>query len=478
MKGQKLIDKIKSQYILKGILNYAKDTNFTFKLFIHSKRHQKRLSINLVIYKENYLKSLGFDINSYLIKEENLSQKYNNFLLENGLNKEKFEKIIYDVMNEEDSRIIKEDFETKICIDSPLFDLISKTKNFENNYTIFISQPYIDEYKLKNDYIAFFNRLNGSNIQYSSIYYKFKEINKINYLKEFNIDFNKIRRITLICDKNDNTKNSEKNKCISEAFFSFDNINNNLIYLKMKINLRSINPKLFQPINGFKSLNYLFIERIRFYKMFRIKTNNLKIISCKYCSNVNIVNSENKKELKLDLFNKNNISDIKVLENTKLEILNLERCATVKDLKNIENINFKNLIELNLTDNGIVDINSLVKMNLEKLEKLNMRMNIMLSDISALEKVKFKGLQELNLSCNYIFEIKTLKKVNFRNLKHLDLSSNRISDIKILEFADFKELKKLDLSSNNISDIQVLDKVNFKKLEILGLGRNQITNIN
>ena len=303
MKGQRMIDKIKSQYILKGILNYAKDTNLSFKLFYHSKRHQKRLGIHLVIYKEIYLKSLGFDINSYLIQEENLTQKYNNFLLENGLNKEKFEKIIYDVTNEEDSRIIKEDYETKICIDSPLFDIISKTKNFENNYTIFISQTYIDEYKLKNDYITFFNKLNESHTQYSSIYYKFNEIKKINYLKEFNINFNKIRRITLICDKKDNTKDSEKNKCISQAFFSFDNINNNLIYLKMKINLHSINPKLFEPINGFKSLNYLFIEKIRFYKMFNIKTNNLKIISCKYCTNVFIVNSEIKRVLKLDLFN-------------------------------------------------------------------------------------------------------------------------------------------------------------------------------
>ena len=101
MENQDLINKIKSSYIIKNIFNYIKDNNFQLKLFIHSKLFQNKLDLTL-IYKEKYIDKIGFDINKYLHKEkdkgDDLIKKYDNFLLENKLNKKEFENIIIDVI--------------------------------------------------------------------------------------------------------------------------------------------------------------------------------------------------------------------------------------------------------------------------------------------------------------------------------------------------------------------------------------------
>ena len=63
--------------------------------------------------------------------------------------------------------------------------------------------------------------------------------NKINYLKEININFNKIKKLRLKFDiynndKDDNTAQNEI-KNFFEILFSFDNIENNLINLYILI---------------------------------------------------------------------------------------------------------------------------------------------------------------------------------------------------------------------------------------------------
>ena len=58
-------------------------------------------------------------------------------------------------------------------MDSLLFEIISKTKEIENNNAIYISQKNLDEYDLKDDYKIYFGNLNKLDIKYSSIYYSF-----------------------------------------------------------------------------------------------------------------------------------------------------------------------------------------------------------------------------------------------------------------------------------------------------------------
>ena len=151
-----MIHEIKSKYILKHILNYIEDKNFQLKLFFLSKYFQNKLEINLLFcYKKNFYE-LGFHFERYLYKEEDkyvkdiLINEFNNFILNNNLDKEKFKKIIYEVIKNQNDK----DEEKYINIDSPLFEIISKIEDFGKLYTIYISQKNMDEYKLKDEYIA------------------------------------------------------------------------------------------------------------------------------------------------------------------------------------------------------------------------------------------------------------------------------------------------------------------------------------
>ena len=176
MKKREILKKIKSIYIIDNIFNYIKDSsNLQLKLFIYSKHFQKVFNIKLIDYKEEYLKTIGFNLEDYLFSDKEnyekdfLREKYENFIIENKLNKEKFEDIIYEVLenkkikdiDEEEVNVIDKDLEKLIDINSPLFEIISKTKLFEKNISI-----YINNNESKNNYIKFIDKLNKSNIKY------------------------------------------------------------------------------------------------------------------------------------------------------------------------------------------------------------------------------------------------------------------------------------------------------------------------
>ena len=223
MENEELINNIKSKHILNYIFNYIEDKNFRDKLFLYSKKLQIKFDIKLIGLKENYLKNIKFDLDKYLyigsnsFKTDFLTTEYNKFLIEKKVNKNKIENIIYDIfenkeikdIDEEDIDKIKEK-EKFINIESPLFKILSKTKNFGKIFTIHISQNFIDEYKLKDEYIKLFDKLNNLNIKYSSIFYSLKDINKIDYLKEFNINFNNIKKLTIENDYENKDDNSAK----------------------------------------------------------------------------------------------------------------------------------------------------------------------------------------------------------------------------------------------------------------------------
>ena len=167
MENKELIKEIRTLYIIKNIFNYIKDNNFKFKLFFYSKQFQNKLDIKLIDYKEKYINKIGFNINNYLHKEyedDNLVKKYDNFILEKKLNKKEFKNLIFELIINKKLNEIEEDSEKLIDMDSPLFEIISKTKNFENNYTIYISQKNIDDNNLKDDFRIKFDNLNKSNV--------------------------------------------------------------------------------------------------------------------------------------------------------------------------------------------------------------------------------------------------------------------------------------------------------------------------
>ena len=138
MENQGLINNIKSKYILRNIFNYLQVTNFEMKLFFYSKHIQKIFNIKLFDYKQKYYKKFNLDnfLNTSNYKIGYLTNEFYKFLFENKLKKEEFEKDIYDILNEEEineDNIFIENSQKLIIIDSPLFDIILKTKNFERN---------------------------------------------------------------------------------------------------------------------------------------------------------------------------------------------------------------------------------------------------------------------------------------------------------------------------------------------------------
>ena len=70
----------------------------------------------------------------------------------------------------------------------------------------------------------------------------------------------------------DNQGNNGDNDMLFETFFSFNKIENNLIYLNINFNsLTRVDTGLFEKINNFKSLRYLYIKYFEFNKILNLK---------------------------------------------------------------------------------------------------------------------------------------------------------------------------------------------------------------
>jgi len=67
MEKQRLLNKLKSSYIIKNIFEYIDSKALLeFKIFFYSKSFQKKLNIKLIDYKEKYLEKI--DISQYLYR--------------------------------------------------------------------------------------------------------------------------------------------------------------------------------------------------------------------------------------------------------------------------------------------------------------------------------------------------------------------------------------------------------------------------
>ena len=61
-----LFDKIKSKYIQNKIFEYIKNENFKFKLFLYSKKFQKKLELEPIDFKERYVIQSKITYENYL----------------------------------------------------------------------------------------------------------------------------------------------------------------------------------------------------------------------------------------------------------------------------------------------------------------------------------------------------------------------------------------------------------------------------
>ena len=191
-----------------------------------------------------------------------------------------------------------------------------------------------------------FNNINKTN-KSISIYYTIYDIRNP-YLKLLLSNINRIKRLIL----NITTENpSEKDlNAFFETFFSIKDISNDLIYLKIecnKYNKGSISSNLFEKINDFKLLKYLYIKNLNFNGYLCLNLNKLNLLSVYNCNIIYALKNAMNKELKVLNVYSGNISNLEALEKSNsLEILKLTKIE-LSNINILEKVNFKELIIIN-----------------------------------------------------------------------------------------------------------------------------------
>ena len=323
---------IKSTHIIETIFSYTDDI-LKYKLFSYSKKYQKKLNIGLLDYQmkffkmnsfNNFFKYLCFDpyseynfnnksgtnyidINSYnkngkteLLKKDLLKCNINIDSFKNYVKnyivkyKEKFikelnEEYLIKKNNIEYIDAYSEGIKLEIDINSPLFDIFYKSKLFGELFIIPIDFQFIERYKLKEDYINVFNELNDINSNYSSIFLKCNDDKDISYLKDFNINFNKIKNLNIKLDYS--KANFNYNLFYRELFSLKDIENNNIIDLYINNNdyyTNEINENILENLNKFKKLENLKLNEIKAKNIFELKIKTLKILDIYRTQNIYI----------------------------------------------------------------------------------------------------------------------------------------------------------------------------------------------
>jgi len=114
MNSKSLINKIKSQYIIKEIFSYIKDKRYELLLFFYSKKYQKIFDLALKI-KEEYIKKIEFILDYYIYIEPNyffinaLKEDFDCFLEEKKLIKSNINNIIYNIYENKEIKGIDEE---------------------------------------------------------------------------------------------------------------------------------------------------------------------------------------------------------------------------------------------------------------------------------------------------------------------------------------------------------------------------------
>ena len=453
MDKKQLLEGINSNYLLNQIFYYIQDENIKLKLFFHSKSFQEKLGIKPIDYKEGFLKKIKFNLDTYLYKniendKETLNKSLQRFLKKKKLNKKEIEKIVYDIysnkkvkdIEEEDINMIDENYYKLINVFSPFFDILSRTDIFEKKYCIPIIEQSIEKYQLNNDYKNIFEQLNESNIKYTSLLLLFIDNNKINYLKDFNIDFNRIKSLSIVQDgivnKND--------KYLLNTLFSFKNIENNLVYLKIYLTKEKkckTDTDSFENINNFKSIKYLYLSSLCFDKPFLLKLKNLKLLSIEVCENIGL--SE-------DCCS--NIQRIRLAE-TKLYLNNEDKLFKTIKLPKIE---FCDFYDYNMDYNSIFDLKNL------KCLKNFIGKSIDFLQLES-ESLQIIGFISYFKNESKDIEFKIIEKVlGLKKLNHLELSIFKIND------NDIAAIHGENISLNNLfinwrNDIEKCILINLEK---------------
>ena len=498
MENKCILEKISSKYILDTIINYIDNKNkIILKLFIHSKKFQQMLDIKLLDYQEKAFLNLRINFFKYLIinsydKDYDINILNNNLekdLLKhkNLFNKTIIEAIIinffkkrYDLIknNEEYNKNNKDiNNKFKINIISPFFKALSKENFFEKLFTIDINAREFEKFEnLKNEYISIFDNLNNSNINYSSLSIDFGGSSDNNYLTEINIDFNKIKKLSIYNNYTD----------FYEKIFSYESVQNNLEFLDINypsFSSSTIKLNSIKNLNDLKALRVLYFKNIGFNETYSMSNLlNLEILYLDSCSNITF-SSNAFPNLKILNINNSKI----VNSNSYTKLIKLEKCI----VKNSEFDYFNNtpkniypIIDVQYFENLEYfegEMNDFIYLHSSKLKKVNLfstdKNSFLIKRVILRKLVKYKTLEEIEIQL-YNFEEYNISKIEEKNdsvnvLKLFIQMTKDDSNCIITELQDkFLNLSKLFISSKH------LYKFHFDGKNILEIEENPDIKIN
>ena len=488
-----MVKKIYSVYILRNLFDYLQ-YNTKLNICKYSKVLQKKLNLDIFSYQKEFFEQNGINFFDYLstrndihledVDKEYLKDKLKKDLSIFNLEFKNIEKFIIKYFESYDYNNIQNEVRDYIYnkflyidIFSPFYDILSETKIFDKVFTITISTDIIKKYDLTNYYISEFDRLNKLNYKYSSLFLYYKE-NDINYLKSFNINFNKIERLNII-----NFMTEQMLDGFYKDLFSITNFGNNLIELSIDLDLAINDTNIFERINTFVLLEKLYLFRISFDNYFSLKLNNLKELELSECYNLEL-----SKETCLNLI-KLILDECSVIRpNLPLQFPNLEECElnypiddvkydihTINDFNTI--IDFKSLHKLKKFKGYFEDFFDIEKSLLEKVDIAFGPDIDKEKEIKYLEKVlSIKTLKDANFDIEYLDndDIVKISGVN-KSLKNLRFYFKSIkNDFIAYNLQDkFPNVSNLELScslkSGNGINLQIKENStnNIRELKLL-----------
>ena len=371
MNKKGLLGQIQSVYIIHTIFQYIKVDNFKLKLIFYSKYFQKKLQIGLDEYQEIHLRKNNINLSDYLVLEGDSLYNYfiNNYYEDESIALSKIncyknkqilifplniidinsnEKLILNYFNKyirgikdiyNDGYMEEYEFpEGVIDIYSPYFNILSKNEIFED-FSICIPINEILKLKLKDDYVSVFDELNKSKSKYSSLTLIVRDTKNLIDIKQFNIIFNQIKRLTIkYCfnaeqkrcnDSYDFNDINDTDNVLNLDFKFFLNVENNLVYLNLNnlyLKTELIELDNFINIENFKNLEQLVLNGFHFKQNYKIKSYNLKILKLENCDNI-ILDAEIGGKLK-EFYLLNHFSPIVENKNVLLKLPNLEKLGT------------------------------------------------------------------------------------------------------------------------------------------------------
>ena len=474
MNKNRVLEKVDARIVLRTIFDYIKADHIKFKLFTYSKFFQKKLGINLIDYKVKFIESkINFDHFLTYSYNRKITKYLNEFLLKNNIDINFFQKTTVryfeKYLKNNNNKNNGIEFTLDIDIYSPFFDSISKSEIFEQ-FTTIISKSIIEKNNLKNDYISVFNKLNKS--KYSSLKLLFQNDYDINYLKDFKINLEQIKRLELYLNYNVFVFS---NDYLFEALFSSNNFGKNLIYLKIDIVNNRFNNAgyitesyLFNNLNNFKLLKYLQLIGIKFHNCFNLNLNNLEYLNIRFCSNIIFNVNSNLKSLN---YWKNSL----VITKNKLKLPELEKCIINEEFSSI--VDFSSLNKLKELTCETKDFLLLKDLLLEKIELYSSETKE--NEIKMIEKIlSIKTLKKVKFELNQI-NINDILKIENENSSITDIEITSNKNLILYNIEDkFPNISRLLLYTNNIFNNGVIldikpnskSKINSFSLTLNGVG--------